>query len=144
MPGRVTTEKSEQRSTTDVEEPLSVLLIDDDPMMLESLAMALEDYGFRVLTASSGLGGLRVFREQRPAAVLTDIVMPGQDGLETMRQIRRDQPDAKVIAISGQLDKWDYLDLAEKLGADATFAKGGDVKRLVETLNQILGRKSLV
>lgn len=140
MPGCVITEKSGQRSTTDVEESPSVLLIDDDPMMLESLAMALEEYGFRVLTASSGLSGLRVFREQRPAAVLTDIVMPGQDGFETMLKIRREQPDAKVIAISGQLDKWDYLDLAEKLGADATFAKGRDVRSLVETLNRILGR----
>jgi len=140
MPGSVITEKPVPRSTTDREDPPSVLLIDDDPMMLESLAMALEDYGFRVLTASSGINGVRVFREQRPAAVLTDIVMPGQDGFETMRQIRREQPDARVIAISGQLDRWDYLDLAEKLGADATFAKGRDVKSLVETLNQILGR----
>lgn len=134
------TEKSGQQSIDDRGEPPSVLLIDDDPMMLESLSMALEDYGFRVLTASSGLGGLRVFREKRPAAVLADIVMPGQDGFEIMRQIRREQPDAKVILISGQLDKWDYLDLAEKLGADATFAKGRDVRSLVETLNRILGR----
>jgi DNA-binding response OmpR family regulator len=120
--------------------PPSLLLIDDDRMMLESLAMALEDHGFRVLTAASGLVGLRLFREQRPAAVLTDIVMPGQDGFEIMRQIRREQPDAKVVLISGQLDKWDYRDLAEKLGADATFAKGRDIKSLIETLNRILGR----
>ena len=140
MPSCVITEKSGQQSRADVEEAPSVLLIDDDPMMLESLAMALEEYGFRVLTASSGLSGLRVFREQRPAAVLTDIVMPDQDGFETMLKIRREQPAAKVIAISGQLDKWDYLDLAEKLGADATFAKGRDVRILVETLNRILGR----
>jgi DNA-binding response OmpR family regulator len=101
MPGCVITEKSGQRSTTDVEEPPSVLLIDDDPMMLESLAMALEEYGFRVLTASSGLSGLsglRVFREQRPAAVLTDIVMPGQDGFETMLKIRREQPPRDALA----------------------------------------------
>ena len=133
-------EKPGQQTAVDGGSPASVLLIDDDPMMLESLAMALEDYGFRVLTASSGISGLRAFREQRPDAVLTDIVMPGQDGLETMRQIRREQPDAKVIAISGQLDRWDYLDLAEKLGADATFAKGREVRELVETLNRILGR----
>lgn len=136
----VITEKSGQQWINSGGEPPTVLLIDDDPMMLESLAMALEDYGFRVLTASSGVGALQIFRERRPDAVLTDIVMPGQDGFEIMRQVRREQPDAKVILISGQLDKWDYLDLAEKLGADATFAKGRDVRSLVETLSRILGR----
>jgi len=136
----VLTETSAEPSIDDGGAPASLLLIDDDPMMLESLAMALEDYGFRVLTAASGLAGLRAFRAERPAAVLTDIVMPGQDGFEVMRQVRREQPDAKVILISGQLDRWDYRDLAEKLGADATFAKGRDIRSLVETLNRILGR----
>ena len=136
----VLTETSAEPSIDDGGAPASLLLIDDDPMMLESLAMALEDHGFRVLTAASGLAGLRIFREQRPAAVLTDIVMPGQDGFEIMRELRREQPDAKVVLISGQLDKWDYRDLAEKLGADATFAKGRDIRSLVETLNRILGR----
>jgi DNA-binding response OmpR family regulator len=136
----VSAETSAEPSIEDRATPASLLLIDDDTMMLESLAMALEDYGFRVLTAASGAAGLRAFRERRPAAVLTDIVMPGQDGFEVMRQVRREQPDAKVILISGQLDRWDYRDLAEKLGADATFAKGRDIRSLVEILNRILGR----
>jgi DNA-binding response OmpR family regulator len=136
----VSAETSAEPSIEDRAAPTPLLLIDDDAMMLESLAMALEDYGFRVLTAASGLAGLRLFREQRPAAVLTDIVMPGQDGFEIMRQLRHEQADARVILISGQFDKYDYRDLAEKLGADATFAKGRDIKSLVETLNRILGR----
>jgi CheY-like chemotaxis protein len=72
--------------------PATVLVIDDDPAMVESLAMMLEDHGFRVLTANNGVRGLEVFREQRPAAVLTDILMPEQDGIGAIIEMRRERP----------------------------------------------------
>ena len=78
MPDDVRRKHSTKRLATTA---ATVLVIDDDPMMVESLAMLLEDHGFRVLTANNGVRGLRVFRKQRPAAVLTDIVMPEQDGI---------------------------------------------------------------
>jgi CheY-like chemotaxis protein len=88
-----------------------VLVIDDDPDMLESLAMMLEDHGFRVLTANDGVRGLRVFREQRPAAVLTDIMMPEQDGIGAIMEMRREGSGVKIIAISGagRFGKTDFL-----------------------------------
>ena len=121
--------------------PATVLVIDDDPNMVESLAMMLEDHGFRVLTANNGIRGLRVFREQRPAAVLTDIIMPEQDGIETILQIRRERSEVKIIAISGagRVGRTDFLTMASKLGADATFEKGRNASELIELLKGMLG-----
>ena len=120
----------------------TVLVIDDDPTMVESLALMLEDHGFRVLTANDGLQGLEVFREQRPAVVLTDILMPEQDGIGAILQMRREWPAVKIIAISGagRVGKSDFLSIAGKLGADATFEKGHNAGELVELLKAMLRR----
>ena len=118
-----------------------VLIIDDDPAIVESLTMMLEDHGFRVLTAQNGFRGLRVFSEQRPAAVLTDILMPEKDGIETIRELRRTHPKTKIIALSGRLRSWTYLETAKKLGADAAFEKGRNPAALIETLKTLLNRQ---
>src|SRR5579862_4829058 len=122
--------------------PSTVLVIDDDPAMVESLELMLEDHGFRVLTANDGVRGLRVFLEQRPAAVLTDIVMPEQDGIGTIMEMRRERPGAKIIAMSGngRVGKLDFLTMARKLGADATFEKGRNASELVQLLKEMLRR----
>ena len=104
--------------------------------MVESLAMMLEDHGFRVLTANDGVRGLEVFRQQRPAAVLTDILMPEQDGIGAIIEMRRERPEVKIIAISGpgRVGKIDFLTMAKKLGADATFEKGRSASELLVLL----------
>ena len=118
----------------------TVLVIDDDPAMVESLAMMLEDHGFRVLTANNGVRGLEVFREQRPAAVLTDILMPEQDGIGAIMEMRRERPEVKIIAISGagRMGRTDPLAMARKLGADATFEKGRSANELLLLLKATL------
>jgi DNA-binding response OmpR family regulator len=120
----------------------TVLVIDDDPTMVESLAMMLEDHGFRVLTANNGVRGLQVFREQRPAAVLTDILMPEQDGIGAIVEMRRERPEIKIIAISGggRIGNSDFLTIAGKLGADATFEKGHSAHELLALLKEMLRR----
>jgi DNA-binding response OmpR family regulator len=118
----------------------TVLVIDDDPHIVESLAMMLEDHGFRVLTANDGARGLEVFREQKPAAVLTDILMPEQDGIGAIIEMRRERPEIKIIAISGagRMGKTDPLAMARKLGADATFEKGRSANELLLLLKATL------
>jgi DNA-binding response OmpR family regulator len=118
-----------------------VLVIDDDPAAVASLAMMLEDHGFRVLTAQNGFHGLRVFSEQKPAAVLTDVIMPEKDGIETIMELRRTYPDTKIIALSGRFRSWTYLATAKKLGADAAFEKGRNPKPLIETLKKLLNQQ---
>lgn len=116
----------------------TVLVIDDDAEMLESLAMALEDHGYRVLTASNGRKGLRMFRQHQPDVVLTDIIMPEEDGIGTLLQVRRERPETRIIALSGQVESWNYLSVAKKLGADAAVAKGRHLGVLIETLARLL------
>jgi DNA-binding response OmpR family regulator len=118
----------------------TVLVIDDDPDIVESLAMMLEDHGFRVLTANDGVRGLEVFREQKPAAVLTDILMPEQDGIGAIIEMRRERPEIKIIAISGagRMGKTNPLAIARKLGADATFEKGRSANELLLLLKATL------
>jgi DNA-binding response OmpR family regulator len=118
----------------------TVLIIDDDAGTLDSLVTLLDAYGFRVLTASNGVRGLQVIRESAPRVVLTAILMPDQDGMETIRAVRRAHPDVKIIAMSGggQIDKMHYLRYAHMLGADATINKPTDIDELVRLLRTFL------
>ena len=120
--------------------PATVLVIDDDPDMVESLAMMLGDHGFPVLTANDGVRGLEMFREYKPAVVLTDILMPEQDGIEVIMTMRRERPGVKIIAISGsgRIGSTDFLTMARKLGADAAFEKGRSASELLELLKAML------
>jgi DNA-binding response OmpR family regulator len=120
--------------------PATVLVIDDDPDMVESLAMMLGDHGFPVLTANDGVRGLEMFREYKPAVVLTDILMPEQDGIEVIMTMRRERPGVKIIAISGsgRIGSTDFLTMARKLGADAAFEKGRNASELLELLKAML------
>ena len=117
----------------------TVLLIDDEAAVREGLSLMLEAHGFHVVTAADGERGLAAFREHKPAVVITDILMPEQDGLGAIREMRRLRPDAKIVAISGggKIDKSDYLTVAEKLGADVGIEKS-DIDKLLEILSTLL------
>src|ERR1700680_3732203 len=79
----------------------TVLIIDDDAGMVDLLVTLLEAHGFRVLTASNGVRALQGIRASAPRIILTDILMPGQDGIELIRAIRRANLDVKIVAMSG-------------------------------------------
>ena len=116
-----------------------VLLIDDDPGVRDSLTMLLQAHGLRVVAAADGRRGLEAFRAHAPKLVLTDILMPEQDGIGAILQMRRERPDAKIVAMSGggRVDKADYLTAAEKLGATAAVEKL-DMEKLIEILLRLL------
>jgi|SRR6202035_4445632 two-component system response regulator (stage 0 sporulation protein F) len=118
----------------------TVLVIDDDPGMLALLATLLDARGFRVLTASNAVRALQVIRESAPRVVLTDILMPGQDGIEIIREVRRVHLDVKIIAMSGggRINKLDLLRYAHLLGADATINKPADIDELIQLLRSFL------
>jgi len=78
-----------------------VLLVDDEPGILKVLGISLADRGYRVMTAESGEEALRVFHEARPEVILTDIKMPGMDGIELLKRIKEESPNTEVIMITG-------------------------------------------
>ena len=122
--------------------PATVLVVDDDVMVLQALRILLEDHGFTVLTASDGNDGLRAYREHRPDLVLTDIVMPEKEGISLIRDLRHEFPGAKIVAISGggRMGNSDYIRIATALGADAGLYKPFDDVELLQALDTLLGR----
>ena len=118
----------------------TVLVIDDDPQIWRVVARVLSGAGFRVLEASDGRKGVRLFRDHRPEVILTDILMPEQEGLETIRELRREAPGVAIIAMSGegQTGTMQFLDFATKLGADAALAKPFRAAELIEAVARLL------
>lgn len=117
-----------------------VLLIDDDAAIRSVMRRVLEKAGHEFLEASDGEAGMRLLAEHRPDLVITDLFMPGQDGIVTVRRIRKEFPGVKVLVVSGG-DSTGRLDLrrdAEMLGAVASlgkpFAPGALLRAIREAL----------
>ena len=87
-----------------------ILVIDDEKPTLAMFRLLLEAYGYLVLTAENGTEGLEIFRTEKPAIVITDIKMPGIDGLAVLQRIKDIDPKAGVIVITGHGD----TDLAQR------------------------------
>ncbi len=84
--------------------PKTILLVDDEKDIRDVLEISLRDMGYHVHQAESGKKALALFRKKNPAIVLTDIKMPGMDGIEILRRIKRENPDTEVIMITGHGD----------------------------------------
>ncbi|MBW1900701.1 MAG: response regulator, partial [Deltaproteobacteria bacterium] len=82
----------------------SILLVDDEQDIREVLSISLADLGYKVYDAQNGREAIRIFKEVNPPIVLTDIKMPGIDGIELLQEIKRGNPDTEVIMITGHGD----------------------------------------
>jgi signal transduction histidine kinase/FixJ family two-component response regulator len=87
-----------------------LLIVDDEEGIRKVLSISLSDSGYTVFTAQNGEEALDIFRQQNPPIVLTDIKMPGMDGIELLRTLKQENPDTEVIMITGHGD----MDLAIK------------------------------
>lgn len=102
-----------------------ILVIEDDRAVRELMLQTLSRAGYNVLSAEDGNEGVNLFRSEHPDLVITDIVMPQKEGFETIMELRKENPDVKVIAMSGggRHGTEDYLSVARKLGACRTVSK---------------------
>lgn len=118
-----------------------VLIIDDASTVRELIRRMLLGAQHSVIEAADGEVGLALFQEQQPALVITDLLMPKKEGIETIQEIRRQGRDTKIIAMSGSTGPGRelYLDAAKKLGADAVLAKPFHAEKLLEVVNGLLG-----
>lgn len=116
-----------------------ILIIDDDAQVLDMLRQTLEREGHEVMDASNGNEGIRLYRECPADLIITDIVMPEKEGIETIMELKRDFPDVKIIAISGggRIDPEEYLRMAKGLGALRTFAKPVEREKLLGAVREL-------
>ncbi len=117
-----------------------ILLVDDEEMTREMLRHALELRGYEVVEAGNGEEALKLNRTDPCPLVITDILMPDKEGLETIMDLRREFPDSKIIAISGggAVGRIDYLEAAQKFGAQATFQKPFELAKLFAAVESLL------
>ena len=117
-----------------------ILVIDDDVIVRETIVQILEDGGHQVVSAEDGKRGMVAFRSERPDLIITDIIMPEQEGIQTITEIRGVQPNAKIIAISGggRIGNTDFLKIARHLGAFDAIAKPFDPDDLLSRVGRCL------
>jgi two-component system nitrogen regulation response regulator NtrX len=120
----------------------TVLVVDDEESILETLTGILEDDGYEVLTASSGEGALKSFDEYGPEVVLLDVWMPGMDGIETLKRIREKSSPASVIMISGH-STIDTAVQAIKFGAYDFLEKPLSLERVLLLTRRALEKQRL-
>jgi CheY-like chemotaxis protein len=117
-----------------------ILVIEDNPIVRSTVGRILQAGGYEVISANDGLQGVAAFRKEHPDLVVTDIIMPEQEGIETIRQILSDRPNAKIIAISGggRIGNTDFLQIARKVGATEVLPKPFDPDDLLQMVSNCL------
>jgi DNA-binding response OmpR family regulator len=117
-----------------------ILVIEDDDQIRALLRQILKKEGHEVLEAHEGKKGLRMYRENRPDLVITDMIMPGKDGVETIRELRRWNPDVRIIVVSGGglISSDFYLDLARRMGVFLTVNKPFTRTEILNAVNRLL------
>lgn len=118
---------------------VKVLIVEDNKAVREATRLVLEGAGHQVLEAVSGLRIEETIDTQKPDLVLTDMLMPDRDGVETVLALRRRYPALLIIAMSGGGPRGDLdLGVARKLGVSATLAKPYEPEALVALIANVL------
>lgn len=121
-----------------------ILVIDDDALLRRAIRVALEAQGYEVIEAGDGTAALRVYREQGADLLLVDLFIPEPDGLEVIRTVRAEVPDAKIIAMSGGGSlKLDLLAAAAAFGASRALWKPFVPDVLLAAVRDLLGERGV-
>jgi DNA-binding response OmpR family regulator len=118
-----------------------ILVIEDEPALLSLIEQLLTCAGYAVSSAEHGRAAMKILNDSVVHLVVTDLVMPEQDGIETIRKIRNLQPSVPIIAMSGggviEADR--YLKIARALGAKRLLPKPFATNMLVEMVRELVG-----
>lgn len=118
-----------------------ILVVEDDETLRHTLVATLTRLGYEVAQAGNGREAMQVCSARAPDLVLTDILMPEQEGLETISRLRRLYPAVKIVGMSGggRAPAIDYLKMAKQMGAGAVLAKPFDTEALKAALAEASG-----
>lgn len=123
-----------------------VLIVDDEAPIREVLRRAFEAHGFEVAEADNGEDALALHDSFGPAAVVIDLIMPGMEGIETIRHLRARNAHLRIVALSGggSMGFVDFLKYAEQFGADLALSKPVVLRDLVAKVSRLIseGRTS--
>ena len=120
----------------------SILIVDDEPTILQSLSGLLTDEGFEIITADNGYEALKVIDAEAPDMVLLDIWMPGIDGIETLKEIKKNNANLPVIIITGH-GNVETAVKATKLGAYDLIEKPLNIDKVIVAINNALNFRRL-
>ncbi len=116
-----------------------ILVIDDDEQIRSLLTRVFISLKYDVRTAENGAVGIKMLREESVDLVVTDILMPEKEGLETIMEVKKDFPDMKIIAISGgDRDGCDFLPMTKPLGADRSLRKPFSIEEITQVVKELL------
>lgn len=118
-------------------EKKKILVVDDEPDFLEVMKIRLEANNYQVITASDGKDALEKIKNEKPDAVLLDILMPKLDGLQTLRKIRRQNKNLPVFIITAFSNE-ERFKVAKKLDASGFIVKSGDLKQELKNITGAL------
>ena len=120
----------------------TILLIDDDDLLRGALIESLVKAGHKVIEASDGLQGCELARSLSVDLVITDVVMPVQEGVETIMTLRRERPRLPIIAMSGGVTHSKlYLEIAGKIGAKRVLPKPFLPRALLALIDEVLAEE---
>lgn len=117
-----------------------ILVIDDDRMVRETLKIILTAAGHEVSLANDGKEGLKALATVQPQLIITDILMPEKEGVETIQDLRQIVPNLPIIAISGggRVGNMSFLKVAQHFGANRTFAKPFEPEEILGAVSDLL------
>lgn len=121
----------------------TILLVEDEPEIVDIVRDYLERAGFRVITAGDGISGLRLARAERPSLLLLDLMLPGMDGLDVVRSLRSDPATSglPVIMLTARVEETDRL-IGLELGADDYITKPFSPREVVARVRAVLRRSA--
>jgi DNA-binding response OmpR family regulator len=119
---------------------MRILIIDDEDQPRRMLQQVLTRAGYEVIEARNGNEGLQYFRTRPTDLIITDILMPEKEGLETIIDIRREFPAVKIIAMSGggRTGNLNFLEVAKRLGAQHTLQKPFELQEILGAVRDLL------
>jgi two-component system alkaline phosphatase synthesis response regulator PhoP len=123
--------------------PKRILIVDDEPDLVETLRFPLEMEGYQVLVADNGEMGLNLARKERPDLIILDLMLPKLDGYKVCRLLKFDErfKEIPVLMVTAKTQEKDRL-LGKETGADEYITKPFDIEKLLEKVKTYLGRQS--
>ena len=118
-----------------------ILVIDDEQDIRSLLSNFLVRKGYAVDTASDGEEGMQLFKKNQYDLVIVDIFMPEKEGIETIREIREENTNIKIMAMSGggMVEKDEILEIAKAFGANQALSKPFEMSNLLTTVHDLIG-----